>query len=100
MTQEEIKKWIDRWSKLKPSPRRDMTIEIWSKALGTCTMGKETLEEAAEKYRKHWVNNTNSTISDTFMAGAKWQSERIPSIIEEYLETAFITGIHESTKMV
>ena len=40
---------------------------------------KETLEEAAEKYRKHWVNNTNSTISDTFMAGAKWQAERMYS---------------------
>jgi hypothetical protein len=33
MTQEEIKHWIDRWSKLPPLPRRDMTIEIWSKLL-------------------------------------------------------------------
>ena len=31
MTKEEIKKWIDRWSKLKPSPQRDMVIRIWSK---------------------------------------------------------------------
>jgi hypothetical protein len=30
MTKEEIKKWIDRWSKLKPSPQRDMVIRIWS----------------------------------------------------------------------
>ncbi len=31
MTKEEIKKWIDKWSKLKPSPKRDMVIKIWSK---------------------------------------------------------------------
>lgn len=33
MTKEEIKSWIDRWSKLKPSPKRDMVIKIWSKLL-------------------------------------------------------------------
>jgi hypothetical protein len=33
MTKEEIKHWIDRWKKLKPSPQRDMVIKIWSKAL-------------------------------------------------------------------
>jgi hypothetical protein len=26
-----IKIWIDRWSKLKPSPKRDMVIKIWSR---------------------------------------------------------------------
>ena len=31
MTKEEIKQWIGRWSKLKPSPQRDMVIRIWSK---------------------------------------------------------------------
>ncbi len=30
MSQDEIKLWIDRWSKLKPSPKRDMVIKIWS----------------------------------------------------------------------
>ena len=29
----EIKKWIDRWSKLKQSPQRDMVIKIWSRLL-------------------------------------------------------------------
>ena len=33
MAREEIKKWIDRWSKLKPSPKRDMVIKIWSRLL-------------------------------------------------------------------
>jgi hypothetical protein len=33
MKEEEIKIWIDRWSKLKPTPRRDMVISIWSKFL-------------------------------------------------------------------
>ena len=33
MTKEEIKIWIDRWKKLKPSPKRDMTIKIWSKII-------------------------------------------------------------------
>jgi hypothetical protein len=25
--------WVDRWSKLKPTPQRDMVIKIWSKFL-------------------------------------------------------------------
>jgi hypothetical protein len=33
MTKKEIKFWIDRWLKLKPSPKRDMVIKIWSKLL-------------------------------------------------------------------
>jgi hypothetical protein len=33
MTKEEIKQWIDKWSNLKPSPQRDMVINIWSKLL-------------------------------------------------------------------
>jgi hypothetical protein len=32
-SKEEIKKWIDRWSKLKPSPQRDAVIKIWSRHL-------------------------------------------------------------------
>lgn len=30
MSQDEIKLWIDKWSKLKPSLKRDMVIKIWS----------------------------------------------------------------------
>lgn len=30
MDKAEIKLWIDKWSKLKPSPKRDMVIKIWS----------------------------------------------------------------------
>ena len=33
MSKDEIKIWIDRWSKLKPSPQRDMVIKIWSRLL-------------------------------------------------------------------
>lgn len=33
LSKEEIKNWIDRWSKLEPSPRRDMTIKIWKKLI-------------------------------------------------------------------
>jgi hypothetical protein len=33
MNQQEIKEWIDRWSKLKPSSKRDMVIKIWSRLL-------------------------------------------------------------------
>jgi hypothetical protein len=33
MSKEEIKEWIDRWSRLKPSPQRDMTIKIWHRLL-------------------------------------------------------------------
>jgi hypothetical protein len=31
--QEEIKMWIDKWSKLKPTPQRNMVIKIWSKLI-------------------------------------------------------------------
>ena len=33
MSKEEIKEWIDRWSRLEPSPQRDMTIKIWHRLL-------------------------------------------------------------------
>ena len=33
MSKDEIKIWINRWSKLKPSPQIDMVIIIWSKSL-------------------------------------------------------------------
>jgi hypothetical protein len=33
VSKEEIKEWIDRWSKLKPSKRRDVVIKIWSRLL-------------------------------------------------------------------
>lgn len=29
----EIKYWIDRWSRLNPSPKRDMVIKIWTQIL-------------------------------------------------------------------
>ena len=35
MTKSEIKEWIDRWSKLPPSDKRDMVIKIWSKRLNS-----------------------------------------------------------------
>lgn len=31
VSKDEIKIWIERWSKLKPSPQRDMVIKIWSR---------------------------------------------------------------------
>jgi hypothetical protein len=33
MSKDEIKLWVDKWSKLKPSPKRDMVIKIWSKLI-------------------------------------------------------------------
>ena len=33
MSQEEIKHWIERCKRLKPSKTRDMTLKIWSKGL-------------------------------------------------------------------
>jgi hypothetical protein len=33
MSKEEIKEWIDRWSRLEPSPQRDMAIKIWHRLL-------------------------------------------------------------------
>jgi len=31
VSKDEIKIWIERWPKLKPSPQRDMVIKIWSR---------------------------------------------------------------------
>jgi hypothetical protein len=33
MKQEEIQIWIDKWSKLKPTPKRNMVIKIWSRLI-------------------------------------------------------------------
>jgi hypothetical protein len=33
MTREEIQYVLDMWSRLEPSPRRDMVIKIWSDVL-------------------------------------------------------------------
>ena len=33
MSKEEIKEWIDRWSRIEPSPQRDAIIKIWSRLL-------------------------------------------------------------------
>jgi hypothetical protein len=33
VSKEEIKEWIDRWSRLEPSKRRDVVIKIWSRLL-------------------------------------------------------------------
>jgi Zn-dependent alcohol dehydrogenase len=57
-------------------------------------MKQETLEEAAENYSKITLDK-GGLMSDKqingFIAGAKHQAEQIPSIIEQYLETAFIS---------
>ena len=60
---------------------------------------KETLEEAAEKYLQEWrlLNNIHLSnpihaerCKNDFIAGAKWQAERMYS--EEELEVAFFEG--------
>lgn len=38
----------------------------------------------------HWINSEFLQIQN-FIEGAKWQAEQIPFIIEQYLETAFIS---------
>jgi hypothetical protein len=52
---------------------------------------KETLEEAAINCWAEGAWDNRDDFTDGFIEGAKWQSERIPSIIEEYNETAFIS---------
>jgi hypothetical protein len=41
MSKREIKMWIDKWSKLKPSPKRDAVIKIWSKLLDKYSKSKK-----------------------------------------------------------
>jgi hypothetical protein len=62
---------------------------------------QETLEEAAVNYGWRVKTNTFSdpvkandlanSAKEDFIEGAKWQAEQIPYIIEQYLETAFIS---------
>jgi len=48
--------------------------------LYACLGGKqETLEEAAEKYAKYNFDSSHLDIDDHFIAGAKWQQERMYS---------------------
>jgi len=54
-------------------------------------MKQETLEEAAENYIKSKNPQWTPYHRKSFIDGAKWMQERIPSIIEQYLETAFIS---------
>jgi len=56
---------------------------------------QETLEEAVDRLAKKYGYDIEggkvADFVDGVVRGAEWQSERIPSIIEEYLETAFIS---------
>jgi hypothetical protein len=56
---------------------------------------QETLEEvgkfAERKYLERLNNYEKCDFKYGVIEGAKWQAERIPSIIEQYLETAFIS---------
>jgi hypothetical protein len=63
-------------------------------------MKKETLEEAAKKYTEYLYykvddvdefNGEPVAVHNAFTEGAEWKEEQIPSIIEQYLETAFIS---------
>ena len=53
-------------------------------------MKKETLEEAAEKYAIRSFDSLLKDVDDHFIAGAKWQQERMYS--EEDLKIAFDAG--------
>jgi mannose/fructose/N-acetylgalactosamine-specific phosphotransferase system component IIB len=44
-----------------------------------------TLEEAAEKYKDYWLETKGLTLIDTFIAGAKWQTEKMYSEEEKDL---------------
>jgi hypothetical protein len=52
-------------------------------------MEQETLEEAAESYRKD-IGNKDGTAQFDFIRGAKWQAERMYS--EEDMKKAFFSG--------
>jgi hypothetical protein len=53
-----------------------------------CEPKQETLEEAAEKYAS--ISFNKQDLYDGFIAGAKWQAERMYS--EEDMREAFIAG--------
>ena len=52
-------------------------------------MKQETLEEAKQRVLK--ANYVTANDGDIFEMGVEWKDEQIPSIINEYLETAFIS---------
>jgi hypothetical protein len=48
---------------------------------------KETLEDAAEKYAEKWNDLENQfKLSSCFMAGAKWQQEKMYKIMDAYAD--------------
>lgn len=49
-------------------------------------MKKETLEEAAERLTYHDTLSWENTLAmESFKLGAKWQQERMYSVIDEYV---------------
>jgi hypothetical protein len=60
-------------------------------------MAQQTLEEAAEEYARNKYDNWNLHPDDHFLAGAKWQQERMLKLHEDW-EIYTITNFHPDFK--
>jgi hypothetical protein len=65
--------------------------KYWNKKILVDQPKQETLEEAAYRLSAEKFEPKHIGFMLGVIEGAKWQAEKIPSIIEEYLETAFIS---------
>jgi hypothetical protein len=94
--EEPKQEFLEKISSIDLSPEFQQLISDNLDDLTKYEPKQETLEEAALRkyplnYHTSQHNPNNILKRDIFKEGAKWQEERIPSIIEEYLETAFIS---------
>ena len=84
----------------KPKQLTDLEIAIKLEEIEREEPKQETLEEYAERFcgiPKHWSGQKHKwsaqdrLLYNTIIESAEWQAEQIPFIIEQYLETAFIS---------
>ena len=70
-------------------------------------MKQETVEEAAENHLQKWrlLNNIHLSnilhaerCKNDFIAGAKWQQERMFELVEEYNQMIIDYNVHEDHK--
>jgi hypothetical protein len=104
--QEELKQSNNFYEELKhyfETTPREKVLKDWNESVELDKIGptveeflgmiQETIEEAAEKYRDYWLETRGLTLTDTFIAGAKWQEKRM------YSEEEVVNLIEDWTKM-
>ncbi len=95
LSNETLREW-----ELKKEPKQEMAGKAFYESADKVIVVKrqETLEEAAEKYAISSFDSLLKDVDDHFIAGAKWQAERMYSLAD--LEVAFFEGRKKNSTFV